>query len=102
MCFGGPACSGGLSPDQSYGDADHQSSLGFTDSAGGANAHTTPIADLPLETITLQTSNSVQIGTTYTFSITNATDDGVGATPRDSGINDSNGMFFNANTTGSF
>jgi hypothetical protein len=83
------------------GFAQHASPLGFVDAGGGANAHATPITDLNLETVTLAT-NSAPAGT-YTFFITNATDqDQSNAAPRNSGVNDSNGGFTNATSTGSF
>jgi hypothetical protein len=78
------------------GFAQNTNSLGFVDTAGGANAIPTPIGDRLLETLTLAT-NSAAPGT-YTFFITNATS----AAPRSTGVNDSNGAFFPAQTTGSF
>ncbi|MEY2485877.1 MAG: hypothetical protein QOH39_1525 [Verrucomicrobiota bacterium] len=80
------------------GFAQNTDSVGFVDTAGGANKRTTPITDLLLETLLIQASNSVVIGQTYTLDITNA----VGSAPRSSGVNDSLGNFFAANTTGSF
>jgi hypothetical protein len=70
--------------------------LGWVDSGGGANAVATPIADLLLTTVTIDTNNAA-LGD-YTFSITNAATSGA----KGSGVNDSDGMFFAANTTGSF
>jgi hypothetical protein len=78
------------------GFAQNQNSVGFVDTSGGANAHTTPIVDLQLETLTLGTNNAP--AGTYTFSITNAAT----STSKFSGVNNSNGDFFNANSTGSF
>ena len=78
------------------GYSQNASPAGFTDSAGGANALATPITGLQLETITLSTGSAAP--GTYTFFIANATT----SAPRSTGVNDSNGAFFNAQSTGSF
>lgn len=85
------------------GFAQNTQSLGFVDSTpNSTNKVATPFNDLTLENVLIQTSNSVVIGNTYTFFITNALTSGGTGFPRRTGITDSNGNFFNAQTTGSF
>jgi PEP-CTERM motif-containing protein len=78
------------------GFAQNPDSLGFVDTAGGANAITTPTTNTLLETITLKAGNMIAPGT-YTFSTTGAT-----SGTRTTSINDSNGMSFDANTPATF
>jgi hypothetical protein len=78
------------------GFAQNANSLGWVDTSGGSNAHTTPLSGLLLETLTLSVAGNTAPGT-YSFSTTSATSD-----PRTSSINDATGNSFNVNTPATF